>query len=154
VPEFIPEIPSAEVFFENADVVNDAFLPGDAWEDYVKPFSVAEDLYVHAAFAGWYSQVLSRAEAPMAWQEELLAYAAAMKTMALLPLMAPSTHLALEGVLTRLRQFMETPGPFWEDVDAVTREYWKRDKTVLAWATRTRNRRRETAWRKALAGPS
>lgn len=145
--EFIPEIPNAEVFFEGTDIVDEVVLPKEPWTNYVKPFGVAEDLYVHAAFVGFYSQVMARAEAPTAAQEELLMYATALKSLAQLPLSAPTTQLALEGVLTRLQTFVETPGTFWEEVDAVTQEFWRRDKPVFSMASRTRNRRRESAWK-------
>src|SRR5690606_32031283 len=55
---FVPEIPHAKVRFEGARAFE--VLPGDGWNDYVRPFRTIEDVHVHAAFLAWLGASLVR----------------------------------------------------------------------------------------------
>jgi alkylation response protein AidB-like acyl-CoA dehydrogenase len=50
---FVPEIEHAEIELAGVEVPADAVLPGDGYDDYVKPFRTVEDLHVHAALVGY-----------------------------------------------------------------------------------------------------
>ena len=46
---FVPEVPHAQLQFQGVEIAADALLPGDGYENYVKPFRTVEDAHVNAA---------------------------------------------------------------------------------------------------------
>ena len=57
---FVPEIPHAEIELDHVRVADSDVLPGDGYEDYLKPFRTVEDIHVHAALAGYAAGVARR----------------------------------------------------------------------------------------------
>lgn len=141
---FIPEIPHAEVELDHVLVTERDVLPGDGYDDYLKPFRTVEDLHVHAALVGYLVGVCRRRD----WREPvetLLALAVATRALADAE-RAPATHLALAGLIelaARTAGEIETRWAAAPD-DEWTR--WQRDRGLLKVAGSARGARRERAW--------
>jgi len=142
---FVPEVPHAELRLEGVAVAADEVLPGDGYARSLKPFRTVEDCHVHAAFLGWLVQVARRSGWPEAVQDEVLAVASAVRSLALAEPESPAVHVALGGVLELFERLMERVAPLWERVDAPTRERWERDRPLLKVAGKARAQRREVA---------
>lgn len=142
---FVPEVPHAELRLEGVAVAADEVLPGDGYVRYLKPFRTVEDCHVHAAFLGWLMQVARRSGWPEAVQDEILAVASAVRSLALSDPESPAVHVALGGALDLCGRLVERVSALWERVDAPTRERWERDRPLLQVAGKARAKRREVA---------
>ncbi|MSP60469.1 MAG: acyl-CoA dehydrogenase family protein [Myxococcales bacterium] len=144
---FAPEIPHAEVTFEDVAVAAGDLLPGDGYERYIKPFRTIEDLHVHGALCAWLLGVARGAGWPREIQEPLCGLLAGIRALALDDPLAPEVHLALGGLLRLAARLIEESAPHWTLVDGETRRRWERDRTLLGIAGRARAERLEAAWR-------
>ena len=126
-PPFMPEIPHAELRFEDVVVDDDALLPGDGYDRYIKPFRTVEDIHVHAALLGYLVRVARTQRWPHSFVEAAASTLAALRGLALEDLTAPALHVALEGTLASGRQLAEAAEGHWakDDVDGHAR--WTRD---------------------------
>jgi len=144
---FVPEIPHAAIEFTAVAVPGDAVLPGDGYDDYLKPFRTIEDLHVHAALLGYLIGVVRRHRLGSELVERLCALAAATRTLALADVKAPATHVALAGVLDLVTGVIATLEERWTTAgDEHTR--WQRDRELLQVAGKARAARRERAWQR------
>jgi len=144
---FIPEIPHAEVHLERVKVDERDVLPGDGYDRYLKPFRTVEDLHVHGALLGYLIGVARRASWPRETIEELCALVASVRMLAFEEPLAPSTHVALAGLLQQAKRALERFESCWSLVDDDTRTRWERDRVILGVAGKARDARREAAWR-------
>lgn len=151
---FVPEIPHAELSLEDVALSPDEVLPGDGYARYVKPFRTVEDCHVHAALVGWLLQVARRSGWPEQLQDELLAVAVAIRALALADPTSPAVHVALGGVLDQSQRLVQGLGEHWAKVDALTRERWERDRSLLGVAGKARLKRREVARQRLARGES
>ena len=79
---FVPEIPHAEVELDNVVITAADVLPGDGYDDYLKPFRTIEDLHVHGALLGYLIGVASRRSMPRDLVEPLVTLAIATCALA------------------------------------------------------------------------
>lgn len=149
---FVPEIPHAELRLEDVALSPDEVLPGDGYARYVKPFRTVEDCHVHAALLGWLLQVARRSGWSEHVQDELLAVAVAIRGLALADPTSSAVHVALGGVLDLSQRLLQGLGEQWERVDALTRERWERDRSLLGVAGKARVKRREAARQRLARG--
>jgi len=147
-PPFAPEIGHAEVVLDVA-VAADDVLPGDGYDDYLKPFRTVEDVHVHAALLGWVLALAERHAWPHELIERLLAVAAALRALAAAPPLAPATHLALAGAIATTRELLDRAP--WASLDPDAHARWQRDRPLLDVAGRARAARLEAAWRAVAA---
>jgi len=145
----IPEIPHAEVRLQAVAVAPHEVLPGDGYERYLKPFRTVEDLYVHASLSGWLMQIARRSGWPRAQLEDMASHVVGLRALAAADPSAPTTHVALAGLLSNSKRWLETTEPLWQQVDEHTRQAWQRDRALLAVAGKARARRLEVAWERA-----
>ncbi len=144
---FVPEIPHAELYLEDVAVTDDDVLPGDGYTDYLKPFRTVEDLHVHGAILGHLVGVARRFAWPREALEELVALGVGLRALAEAPPLAPSTHIALAGMLASTGRALERLGPCWSLCDEPVRTRWDRDKALLTVASKARDARRDAAWK-------
>lgn len=144
---FVPEIPHAELYFDDVAISEDEVLPGDGYTDYLKPFRTVEDLHVHGALVGHLIGVARRFAWPREAVEELLFIVTAIRALSLEPPLAPATHLALAGLLASTGRALERIAPCWSLTDEPTRARWERDKVLLTVASKARDARRDAAWK-------
>ena len=146
---FVPEIPHAEITLANVAVPGDAVLPGDGYDDYLKPFRTVEDLHVHAALLGYLIGVVRRHRLGSELLERLCALAVATRTLALADAKAATTHAALAGVLDLVTGVVGEIEQRWAAAaSAPDPEHgrWQRDRALLQVAGKARAARRERAW--------
>jgi hypothetical protein len=144
---FVPEIAHAKVELDHVRVHDEAVLPGDGYDDYLKPFRTIEDAHVHAALAGYLVGVARR----HGWREVVeswLAIALAARNVALSDPKAPSTHLALAGVLALAKQHVAELAARWAGSGDDEWQRWQRDRPLLDVASGARTARREAAWQR------
>jgi alkylation response protein AidB-like acyl-CoA dehydrogenase len=144
---FVPEVPHAQLRFENVHLTNDALLPGDGYDDYVKRFRTVEDLHVNAAIFGYLVREARRLAWPAAWIERTAALLHGLRAIAGEDHSAPAAHIALAGALAQGTALIEETEPFWNAAGqdpAVSR--WRRDRELFAVAGSARVRRAARAW--------
>ncbi|MGZ3451916.1 MAG: acyl-CoA dehydrogenase family protein [Polyangiales bacterium] len=151
---FVPEIPHAEVSFENVKIDDSDVLPGDGYDCYLKPFRTIEDLHVHGAVIGYLLSVARRHRLPRAIVEELVALACALPALVAEPPLDPATHVALAGLISATAHAVDHFEPHWATVDAPERDRWMRDRALLMVAGKARAARRETAWERLSRPPA
>ena len=146
---FVPEIPHAVVVLERVAVREAEVLPGDGYDDYLKPFRTVEDLHVHAALAGYAIGVARRRGFAHELVEALLALAVTARSLADAGAKSATTHLALAGLFTQLTGVIGELERAWSAAPDEEWQRWQRDRALLKVAGSARKARRERAWQVA-----
>lgn len=146
---FVPEVPHARLQFENLKVEDADILPGDGYDQYVKPFRTVEDIHVQAAVLSYLMREGQRLSWPQNWLERLSALLAALGKISDMPASHAETHIALAGALTIGAGLIGETDAFWltaaTDPAAMR---WQRDKELLKVAGQARELRTQRAWEK------
>jgi acyl-CoA dehydrogenase len=152
-PPFAPEIPHAEVDLDGVQVTEADVLPGDGYEDYLKPFRTIEDVYVHGALSGYLLGVArrSRSKAVARRIGRIAAVIVGGRAVAALDPKDAVTHVVLAGLIDEVRDLVEGLSEAFLLSPAEERDRFERDKPLLKVAERAREARRERAW-EVLAG--
>lgn len=146
---FVPEVPHAQLRFDDVRLADDALLPGDGYDDYVKRFRTVEDLHVNAAVVAYLVREARRLAWPAAWIERALAALHALRALAGEDASAPATHVALAGALALTAALISESENFWEEaVGDAARERWTRDRELLGVAGSARTQRTARAWQR------
>ena len=145
--KFVPEVPHARLQFENLKVDESAILPGDGYDQYVKPFRTVEDIHVQAAVLAYLMRESQRLAWPQSWIERLSALLAALGKIADMPADEPETHVALSGALAIGAGLIGETEAFWlaSASDPATLR-WRRDRELLKVASGAREQRTRRAW--------
>ena len=144
---FVPEVPHASLRFEQVRVTGDALLPGDGYLRYVKPFRTVEDLHVQAAVLAYLAREARRLSWSREWIERAIAQLLSLESIAALPSLANSTHIALAGALNGITALVAEADKHWQASEgdgAAIR--WKRDRALFGVAATQRSKRTERAW--------
>lgn len=119
-------------------------LPGDGWNDYVKPFRTLEDIYVLSALTAWLQGIALECAWPRNLHLQLLALLAGCAEVSRQPTASAAGHVLLGGLFAQF-EALKTPindamgaGP-WAAM-------WQRDQGILDLAASARARRLEKAW--------
>ena len=147
---FAPEIGHSRVTLSGVAVAADELLPGDGYDQVLKPFRTIEDAHVLAAAVGWAIGVAMASAWDRAWIERAVSVIVALRAIGAAPPSKPETHVALAGAATLARRLLEEGS--WATAASAVREAWERDRALLDVAARAREARIEAAWRKL--GPS
>jgi acyl-CoA dehydrogenase len=126
-------------------VADDELLPGDGYDDVLKPFRTIEDTHVLAAAVGWAIGVGTTSQWDRGWTERALATLASLRAIGQAEPSSPSTHLALAGALDLAHSLLS--GAAWDRAPESTRRRWERDRPLLDVARQVRAARLEAAWR-------
>ena len=143
---FVPEIPHAEVELDSVSVSDADLLPGDGYDEYLKPFRTIEDIHVHGALAGYLLGVARRHRLSCELHERLLALAVALRGLAHAGPKAATTHAALAGTLELARAAVGELEPAWAALGGDEWARWQRDRPLLQVAGKARAARRDRAW--------
>jgi acyl-CoA dehydrogenase len=152
-PPFAPEIPHAEIDFVDVRVADTEILPGDGWDQYLKPFRTVEDVHVHAALLGYVAGVAKRRAFPKEALEQIVSVIVTLRALALEPPSAPEVHVALAGAIAAASSALEGLEPLWASADDDERKRWVRDQGLLRVAGGARAQRREAAWHRLQSDP-
>jgi acyl-CoA dehydrogenase len=150
--KFVPEVPHARLRFEDVRLADEALLPGDGYDAYVKPFRTVEDLHVHAAVIAYLLREALQRSWPKPWIERAAAQLHSMRALAAEDVASAATHVALAGALAIGDALRAEADRLWESGspdEASTR--WQRDRELLKVASGARAKRTERAWER-LAG--
>jgi acyl-CoA dehydrogenase len=142
---FAPEIGHARLRLRAVRVADDELLPGDGYDDVLKPFRTLEDTHVLAAAVGWAIGVGVPSGWERAWMERAVATLASLRAIGQAEPSSPSTHLALAGALDLARTLLSSAA--WDKAPEPTRARWERDRPLLDVARPVRAARLEAAWR-------
>jgi acyl-CoA dehydrogenase len=153
-PPFVPEVTHAELAFDGVVVADSDVLPGDAYDEYVKPFRTVEDLHVQAALLGYLTAVAFRHGFPESVRERLVALIVAARGIARLDARRAETHLALAGLLAQIGSVVADADSSWPTVGDSERERWYRDVVLVNVAQRARTERRARAFESILGDPA
>lgn len=143
---FVPEISHAELVFEDVPVASEDILPGDGWDDWVKPFRTVEDLHVHAALLGHLLSLGGRASWPKPIRERIAAVLTSLRALAAEDARSEAVHLALAGAIALSRTLVDEVTPLFASLPEEVRERWERDGPLLGVAGKARAARTEKAW--------
>jgi hypothetical protein len=144
---FVPEIPHSRATFAGVRVDAEERLAGDGYLTLMKPFRTVEDVHVHAAILGLLVRYGRLSVWPHGVIERLVAAIVALGSIATLPPLAATTHIALAGVLETTGRFLdaELPG-LAQQLEPDARERLFRDAAIFGVAGKARAQRRVTAW--------
>lgn len=147
-PPFVPDIHHAVVRFAAVELAPDDILPGDGYLAYLKPFRTVEDIHVLASItAHLFARLLTRI-AEHERIEKMLACIAGLSQLADRDPSATSTHLALAGVLSQLRESLDGLDAALSSLpDPEVKSALRRDLALMRVAESARQARREAAWR-------
>jgi hypothetical protein len=145
--KFVPEVPHAQLQFENLKVREAEILPGDGYDQYVKPFRTVEDIHVQAAVLSYLMREGQRLSWPQGWLERLSALLAALGKIADMPAAHAETHVALAGALSIGAGLIGETEEFWKKsaIDPAALR-WARDRELLKVASGAREQRTARAW--------
>src|SRR6185369_16338873 len=130
--KFVPEVPHAQLQFENLKVKETEILPGDGYDEYVKPFRTVEDIHVQAAVLSYLMREGQRLAWPQGWLERLSALLAAMGKISDMPAAHAETHVALAGALAIGGGLIGETEEFWTRSAADPAALrWRRDRELL-----------------------
>lgn len=144
-PRFVPEVPHAQLQFDNVALGGDALLPGDGYENFVKPFRTVEDIHVHAAVVAYLAREARRLGWPAAWVGRAAAQLHALRSLATEDPASPATHIALAGALALGETLIGETESFWVGEDPAAAR-WRRDRELLSVAAKARAQRSARAW--------
>ena len=138
----LADIPHARLQF---DATPAECLPGDGWDDYVKPFRSIEDLYVLMALVAWLYGVGLDAGWPRALCLRLAGLLAAGAELARHDPKTPPGHVLLAGLFAQFDALQ----PALDDAFAATPPHWaslwRRDAGLLKVAAAAREKRLDQA---------
>lgn len=140
---FVPEIAHARL---TLDGVPGEVLPGDGYDDYVKPFRTVEDIHVHGALVGYLIGAARLHGFARGLIERLAAVAAALVALGGCDARAPATHVALAGALALSTGLIAELEAAWASVPDEEWTRWQRDRAILQVAGRARGERLVRAW--------
>jgi hypothetical protein len=145
--KFVPEVPHAQLEFENLKIQESEILPGDGYADYVKPFRTVEDIHVQAAVLSYLMREGQRLSWPQSWLERLSALLASLGKISDMPASHAETHIALAGALAIGSGLIGECEEFWKKnaIDPAALR-WARDRELLKVAAGAREQRTKRAW--------
>ncbi len=150
--KFVPEVPHARLRFENLKVEEAEILPGDGYDEYVKPFRTVEDIHVQAAVLSYLMREGQRLSWPQDWLERLSALLAALGKLSDMPASHAETHIALAGALAIGAGLIGETEAFWQAAAADPAALrWRRDRELLKIAGGAREQRTRRAWERLRA---
>lgn len=125
-------------------------LPGDGWDDYVKPFRTLEDTHVLAALTAWLFGVGQDSAWPQALQLRLLGLLAGCAEVARQCPSKADSHLMLAGLFAQFDSLCGELDSVFAAGDTHWAQLWRRDRGLLSMAGSARGKRLQKA--QALLG--
>ena len=144
---FIPELTHCSAVFRKTFIPSDNFLPGDGYNEAVKPFRTIEDLHVTGALLGHLLKIARHFGWPRNVIARLSLLLVGVGALAEEEPLSPSTHVAMGGFFEQVEALLAAVEPLWRDVGEPFHRRWQRDKPILKVAEKARRLRLEAAWR-------
>lgn len=138
---FAPEVPHARVLLEDVEVHEEEVLPGDGWDDWLRPFRTVEDTHVLAAAAAYLVALAAAADRLGDVGAELAAVIAIALGVEREGWSRPGAHLALEGAFRLMRESHRRLVAGLPDAHGDERRRLERDAPLLGVAEAARQKR-------------
>jgi hypothetical protein len=145
-PPFTPEIAHDEIELSGVTVGEADLCPGDGYTRYVRPFRTIEDIHVTAAVLAYLVREVRLHRLPEAHAERLAALLVALHALSALDPSAPSTHVALAGLIHLTRTSLDDLDQVWKKTESPAHARWERDRLLLGVTSSVREKRRMRAW--------
>ena len=142
---FISEVPHTAVTFSAVAVADSAVLPGDGYNDYLKPFRTVEDVHVTLAMLAHGLREIRRVGDSGPLLADLAAGLLATSALVGAPPLAPTTHLLLDAVQTQAGALYARVGTRLMESGDAAASRWQRDTPVFKVAAKARARRAQRA---------
>lgn len=139
---FMPDVSHARLSLDHACCER---LPGDGWDDYVKPFRSIEDLHVLAAVGAWLYGVGQESGWPADLLLRLLALLSGCTEVSRGSANAPTTHVLLGGLFAQFEALAPELDEELASGDAHWATLWQRDKALMTIARSARVQRLQKA---------
>jgi hypothetical protein len=143
---FTPEIPHAIVRFKGVVVEDEDMLPGDGYEQWLKPFRTIEDTHVLAATVGYLQGVARAYDFGHDVSAELISLALSLVDVGARDAGKPLTHIVLAGLFGTARRLVASLDAAWAKAPEDERARWERDRPLLMIADNARGKRTDKAW--------
>ena len=144
--DFADHMPIADIGFSNVQVPKDAVIERDAYEHYIKPFRLIEDVYNTAATQiglfrvgrahGWKAETL----------EDLTSLILQAHTISETPMSRPQDVVLMSAYYRASGAFWDGLGDSWAQVPEDVQKLWGAGTGTLGVAARAREVRRQKAW--------
>ncbi len=148
---FTPEIPHAIVRFDGVVIENEDVLPGDGYEQWLKPFRTIEDIHVLASTVGYLQGAARAHDFGHDVSAELIGLSLSLIDVAARDPAMPLTHIVLAGLFGATRRLVASLDPAWEKAPEDERARWARDRPLLTIAENARTKRAAVAWERLSA---
>ena len=142
---FAPELPHALVRLSNVMVADEDVLPGDGYDDWLKPFRTVEDTHVLASTVGYLQGAARDYGFNRDMKAELVSLSLSLIDVGARDPVAPLTHVVLAGLFSAARRLISGLEPEWEKASAEERARWQRDAPLLTVADGVRAKRTDAA---------
>ena len=143
---FSDHMPIADIAFSNVQIPKDAVIERDAYEHYIKPFRLIEDVYNTAATQiglfrvgrtyNWSAEVL----------EDLVGLILQAHTISETPMSRPQDVVLMSAYYRASAGFWDGLQKSWENVPEDAQNRWGASTGTLGVAARAREVRRQKAW--------
>lgn len=143
---FIPEVPHTQCVLDNVRLPATAILPGDGYNDYLKPFRTIEDQYVNLALLACTVREARARQWPVALRARLLACVSGLAALTTQPAPSPVTHAVLDGLLAETARALGEAGEQLAAAQDTFATRWQRDVPLFSVAGKARELRAQRAW--------
>lgn len=143
---FVPEVSHGAAHFNEVQVDQTQILPGDGYQDYVKPFRTLEDIHVFAAILGFLLGQALESKWPTSRIESIFALTITLRSISQMPVSKATTHIALAGCRSQMDSLIEQVEQDFKQFSPNQYANWQRDKALLTIASKAHVKRTEKAW--------
>jgi acyl-CoA dehydrogenase len=148
---FVPEVHHGEIELASVAVAEGDILPGDGFEQYVRPFRTVEDVHLQAAILAYLVREVRLHGMAEGLLERLAALLVTLGALAAESPIRPEMHVALAGTFELIRAAIADVDRIWAKTESPAHARWERDRLLLTVAGEVRERRRQRAWER-IAG--
>ncbi len=142
----VPELPHAEVRFDEVAIEPAQLVAGDGYADHAKPFRLREDIFVTACTLAYLFGEGRAAAWPARWAQKCLAALCGLHACAALDPRRSDTHVLATGVLAGAGELIDETEFLWACSDTERRSRWRRDEPLLSLGKEARRQRARKAW--------
>jgi hypothetical protein len=143
---YVGHMPIADIRLTNVPVAADNVLEADAYEAFIKPFRLVEDVYSVAALQIAVFRLGRRAGWPGETLEDLLALILQAHAIAQTSMDRPGDVLVMSSYFRASIKLWDGLGDYWRQASDADRTAFSPDVGLLGVAARAREARRQKAW--------
>jgi alkylation response protein AidB-like acyl-CoA dehydrogenase len=139
-------MPIADLTLSDIALPAEAVLPADAYEAYIKPFRLIEDVYGTAATQIAVFRLGRRKDWPQEVLEDLVALILQAQAIAQTPMARPQDVVLMSAYFRASDTLWNRLGEAWDQLDPEERAPWNPKAGTLSVAAKARQTRRQNAW--------